>query len=143
MSGNVVPASGNIQFLSNTPATAVCQVFGLATSNVPVTTLVGRPYNSSITNPPVFTAPSVPPLPIRIRTPAGASLFIPSPSTAAIAFYDNLIQIQPILSPTEGTNEKYYIALGTSPGTSNIVNWTQVSNNALNTVTGWSRNTLY
>jgi hypothetical protein len=143
MSGNVVPASGNIQFLSNTPATAVCQVFGLATSNVPVTTLVGRPYNSSITNPPVFTAPTVPPLPVRVRTPAGASLFLPSPTSAVIRFYDNSIQFQPTLSPTEGVNEKYYIALGTSPGTSNIVNWTQVSNNTLNTVSGWSLNTLY
>lgn len=141
MSGNVVPATGDIQFLSNANSNAVSQVFGLATSNVSLSSLVGVEYNPSVTAAPVFVAPTVP-TPLSLRSLAGASLFIPTPNTPTIQLGGS-DQIYPQLSGPAGATGKYYIALGTSAGASNAVSWIDVSTNSWNFISGWSRNTLY
>ena len=119
MSGNVVPATGDVQFLSNANSNAVCQVFGLAAGSS-LSSLVGRAYNPSVTAAPVFTAPTVRALPLSLqRDLSGASLFLTSPSTFSISAI-SASSITPTLSGGSGT---YYVAIGTSAGTSNIRNW--------------------
>lgn len=134
MSGNVVPATGDVQFLSNASSNAVCQVFGLATTNVTLSSLVGRPYNPSVTAAPVFTAPTVRALPLSLqRDLSGASLFMATPNNPTIGGLDTNNQgIYPFYSGTTGATLRYYIALGTSAGTSNILSWRDVSINTWN-----------
>jgi hypothetical protein len=120
MSGKVVPTSGDIQFLSNANSNAVAQVFGLGTSNVSLSSLVGRAYNPSVTAAPVFVAPTVRALPLSLqRDLSGASLFLTAPTTFGISAI-SAGSITPTLSGGSGT---YYVAIGTTPGTSNIRNW--------------------
>ena len=138
MSGNVVPATGDVQFLSNASSNAVCQVFGLAADSS-FSSLVGRAYNPSVTAAPVFVAPTVHALPLSLQGDlSGASLFLTSPNTPTISALTTS-GFTPVLSGGSGT---YYIALGTGLGTSNIMNWNSASSSVAKTV-DLSRNTNY
>ena len=118
MSGNVVPATGDVQFLSNASSNAVCQVFGLG-SNSSFSSLVGLSYNPNVntlyTN--LSTIPALSSLSLRFF--AGTSLFLTSPNIPTISSITTS-GITPVLS---GGSGNYYVALGTTEGGSNLLNW--------------------
>lgn len=121
-SGNVIPATGNINFNSNASSNAVRQVFGEATSNMQG--LVGSTYNTS-TRPPPFTVTTANQVPtavsgnLKLSFFAGKSLFLTSPTTYTISNITTS-NVTPNLSGGSGTS--YYIAVGTAAGGSTLTN---------------------
>jgi hypothetical protein len=69
-------------------------------------------------------------------------LFITTPNTPSIQLSAGN-QINPSLSTPGGVTGSFFIAIGTSPGTSNTLSWSNVANNIWYTIPGWSRNTNY
>lgn len=122
-SGNVIPATGAINFNSNASSNAVRQVFGTAASNMQG--LVGSNYNTS-NRPPPFTVTTANQVPtaasgnLKLSFFAGKSLFLTTPSAPVIATLTTTA-VTPTLAGGSGTS--YYIAIGTSAGASNTVTW--------------------
>jgi len=120
-SGNVIPATGNINFNSNASSNAVRQVFGEATSNMQG--LVGSDYNTS-TRPPPFTVTTANQVPaaasgnLKLSFFAGKSLFLTAPTTYTISNITTS-NVTPTLS---GGGTSYYIAVGTAAGGSTLTN---------------------
>jgi len=120
-SGNVIPATGNINFNSNASSNAVRQVFGEATSNMQG--LVTSNYNTS-SRPPPFTVTTANQVPgaasgnLKLSFFAGKSLFLTSPTTYTISNITTS-NVTPTLS---GSGTSYYIAVGTAAGGSTLTN---------------------
>ena len=126
-SGNVIPASGNINFNSNAASNAVRQVFGELTSNM--VGLVGSNVDDG-TRPPPFTAGTVPNAAsgnLKLSYFRGKSLFItPAPSSLRITnFTTSAVTLQWTLGSVLSTT--LYIAVGTSAGASNTLGWTSAT----------------
>ena len=119
-SGKVIPAAGNVNFNSNASSNAVRQVFGQATSNMQGLT------NSNVdhgTRPPPYTALTVPTAAsgnLKLTYFRGKSLFLTAPTTRNVSNITTT-SITPTLSG--GTGTSFFIAIGTSAGTSNTVGW--------------------
>ena len=119
-SGKVIPAAGNVNFNSNASSNAVRQVFGQATSNMQGLT------NSNVdhgTRPPPYTALTVPTAAsgnLKLTYFRGKSLFLTAPTTRNVSNITTT-SITPTLSG--GTGTSFFIAIGSSAGTSNVVGW--------------------
>jgi len=128
MSGRVVPATGNITFASNASLNAVCQVF--APSSNKITSLCNVAYNPS-TRPPGFISNfvpgPVPGTPLNIRFFDGDSKYITAPTTLTIKTMTTTT-FTPTLSG--GGGDQYHIAIGTSAGGNQQVNWRPGTNDS-------------
>ena len=119
-SGKVIPAAGNVNFNSNASSNAVRQVFGQATSNMQG--LSGSNVDHG-TRPPPYTALTVPTAAsgnLRLSYFRGKSLFLTAPTTRNVGTITTT-SVTPTLSG--GTGTSFFIAIGTSAGTSNTVGW--------------------
>lgn len=111
---SAIPA-GNIQFLSN--ASSVCQVFGLGTSNVSMSSLVGKKTKASEI---AFSSNTLA-LPISLRSLAGVmpvnvTQIPPIPVINTLTYLDsNTPSVNPG-GPSTFPLQWYY-GIGTSPGT--------------------------
>ena len=126
MSGKAVPSSGNIS-LRTAPASAsnaIFEVFGVpASSNL--LGLRSAAYNTT-TRPPTFTQNTIPSSGnLSMSSFAGTSKYLTSPTTVAMT---NLYPTSIVPSLAGGGGTSYYVAVGTSAGTSNVLGWTAATN---------------
>ena len=108
--------TGNIQFLSN--ASSVCQVFGLGTANVSMSSLVGKKTKASEI---AFSSNTTLALPISLRSLAGLWALnitqIPPMPVGTITFNPGGSVFISVDAPSPPSSLTWYYGLGTSPGT--------------------------